>query len=38
MDSEAASDLAVEVRGVVKSYGSQLVLKGLDMSVPCGCM
>ena len=40
MDSKAMGDLelAIEVRGAVKSYGSNLVLKGLDMDVPYGSM
>ena len=35
---EESEDLAVKVRGAVKGYGSQLVLKGLDMNVPYGSM
>ena len=34
----AAEELAVKVRGAVKGYGSQLVLKGLNMDVPRGSM
>ena len=31
-------ELAIEVRGAYKGYGSLRVLKGLDMSVPRGRM
>ena len=31
-------EMAIAVRGVVKGYGSHLVLKGLNMDVPCGSM
>ena len=31
-------ELAVKARGVVKGYGSDLVLKGLNMDVPYGSM
>ena len=31
-------ELAVQVRGAVKGYGSHIVLKGLDMDVPYGSM
>ncbi len=31
-------ELAIKARGVVKGYGSELVLKGLDMDVPYGSM
>lgn len=31
-------ELAIKARGVVKGYGAQLVLKGLDMDVPYGSM
>jgi len=33
-----AEELAVKVRGAVKGYGSQLVLKRLNMEVPYGSM
>lgn len=31
-------ELAIQVRGAVKGYGSHIVLKGLDMDVPYGSM
>ena len=38
MDDIAEMELAIEVRGAHKGYGSLRVLKGLDMSVPRGRM
>ena len=39
MDGVAeTTELAIEVRGAYKGYGSLRVLKGLDMSVPRGRM
>ena len=39
MDGVAETrELAIEVRGAYKGYGSLRVLKGLDMSVPRGHM
>jgi ABC-type transporter Mla maintaining outer membrane lipid asymmetry ATPase subunit MlaF len=35
---EVEQELAIKVRGIVKGYGSSLVLKGLDMDVPYGSM
>lgn len=34
----AEGELAIEVRGAYKGYGSLRVLKGLNMSVPYGHM
>ena len=39
MDGVAETrEMAIEVRGAYKGYGSLRVLKGLDMSVPRGRM
>lgn len=38
MELEQEKELAIKARGVVKGYGSSLVLKGLDMDVPYGSM
>ena len=38
MEGIAEMELAIEVRGAYKGYGSLRVLKGLDMSVPRGRM
>ena len=36
--SASMGELAIQVRGAHKGYGSLRVLKGLDMSVPRGNM